>query len=618
MKKLLLGVSAAVVVGAIGVYVAGVEKLLPLLSKGPLTEMIVMRDGTRLATDIYLPRFSSESGTVYIATPYGKQAFGTIARGFNAKGFAVAIQDDRGQGDSEGEWESMPSLPEDLEDTLDYIAAQDWSNGRVGMVGCSFPGQSTIFAAQLNHPALKTIIAQSAGGAVGEYLGRHRYGGGNHAGLDWIGPAVAYLSLMSVVDSYGKSIAEAMDGTRVTELFNRVGEVALENPMEDYIVAMGPPYDGYDDLWRDLIKEVDDTHAGMLPKRPWLEGDTRAYATALHVNGWGDYGTTETMLQRQVFADNASDPLIADNQMVIMAPAIHCHAELQSEANAVIGERPIGDTRFPYIDTYMDWFSHWLDGPRGEQYDQEQNFEMDTIQYYQIGEGWKSTEQWPPAKAEPFRLYLSSTGDARTRSGTGLLSAEPVAAEDIDRFEFDPRDPTPTRGGPNIPPGNETEGYHDQGDIEDRRDVLVYTTPPLEEDLVIAGPLSARLYVSTEREDADFHVKVVEVLPDGTPYNLKQGGTRLSLRNGDRVRVPALPDEVYAIDVDIHSIAATVKAGHRLRLEVAGGDFPRSAINFGLKHWLDTPTPAHRQPYEKRLHLSAETPSYLTLYRVGS
>jgi hypothetical protein len=259
----------------------------------------------------------------------------------------------------------------------------------------------------------------------------------------------------------------------------------------------------------------------------------------------------------------------------------------------------VGDARFDFAGMIVRWFDHWL-RDTGE-------LNLPKVQYYSLESNhWSAAARWP-VKSTPRRLYLSSATSANSAAGNGLLSERRARAAAADEFIDNPGDPVPTLGG-----GCCTDMVSlDQAPVEARRDVLVYSTEPLTKPLDIAGYVSVRLYVSSSEPDGDLMVKLVDVYPDGRAFNITDTALRLRYRDG--IEQPRLmkPGTIYAATLDQMAIAAHFAAGHRLRLEVAGTNFPEYERNLhsGGQNFLET---AVRSAHVRLLH-DREHASYLEL-----
>jgi hypothetical protein len=229
----------------------------------------------------------------------------------------------------------------------------------------------------------------------------------------------------------------------------------------------------------------------------------------------------------------------------------------------------------PVRQLQLEWFDHWLKGK------DTPLVSTPAVSVFVMGANrWLEARQWPPENARVRAFYLDSKGGANTLAGDGVLAETPAPHlrqhAGHDSFLYDPRDPPPTRGGavccnPDVFPW----GPMDQRPVEQRRDVLVFSSKPLARDLEVAGPVRAVLYVSTTARDTDFTAKLVDVLPDGVARNLTDGILRLRYRDSIEKPQAATPGEIYRITVDAGVTANVFRKGHRIRLEIAGANFPR-------------------------------------------
>jgi uncharacterized protein len=545
--------------------------------------MVRMRDGVRLAADVYRPRGAGDRlPVILIRTTYNKAQHATIpARVFAERGYAVLLQDDRGKWASEGEF-VFPfgqSDRNDGYDTVEWIASQSWSNGRVGTYGCSRLGMHQYMLAAERHPAHAAMIPQAGGGAKAP----NRVGGAV--------PLSAWVR--------GHPMAGTKD--RTDGQVRIPPEGLLHLPTVDIMRHYGVgPTD-----WEGSLKPLDD---------PWWQthghiAESDSFATpALHVDSWYDLGIARTLQLFDLMRRNAVDKRTREHQYVIISPTTHCQSERATE-NTRVGELDVGDARLPYWQIYLDWFDHWLKGVDNGVTD------MPRVQYYVMGANeWRSANEWPVPEARPTRLYLHSGGLAGERMDDGVLSHQPPAAiEPPDRYVYDPADPVPSRGGAVNP--QDQPGAYDQSDLEQRADVLVYTTPPLDEPLDVVGPLRATLYVSSSAPDTDFTVKLVDVHPDGRGFNVQEGILRARYREGFDRTVWMRPGEVYEVEVDLQATAHRFRAGHRVRIEVSSSNFP--GFDRNLNTGGDNVTETEWRIAENAIHHSPEHPSHLLLPVVG-
>jgi putative CocE/NonD family hydrolase len=301
-----------------------------------------------------------------------------------------------------------------------------------------------------------------------------------------------------------------------------------------------------------------------------LSNADRSDVPALIINTWGDQTVGDTLALAERWR------LAGTQQKVVIAPGTHCHHEDAGDPTGRFGELDVANADWPWESAYLQWFDHWLRG-RGDGL-----AEQAAYTYFMLGENrWRTAASWPPAEAELRRWYLDSAGNANSRRGDGRLVEQPPSMRAIDQFRYDPADPVPTRGGPICCTGNAADqaGPVDQADVETRDDVLVYTSPPLAQDLLIAGPIRARLIVSSSAADTDFLVRLVHVWPDGRATGIQEGALRLRYRDGFVSPKLLAPGERTQITIDIRSIAYEIPRGHRMRVHVTSSSFPRLERN---------------------------------------
>jgi putative CocE/NonD family hydrolase len=289
---------------------------------------------------------------------------------------------------------------------------------------------------------------------------------------------------------------------------------------------------------------------------------------ALIINTWGDQTLQGTLALARMQSPDAE-------QHVILAPGNHCEQLSLKDADQ-FGELEIRNTSLPYASYFRAWFDHWLKN-EGEGLKQ-----LPAYLFYVLGEHqWMSADQWPPRGVRDTRWYLGGDKPANSAKGGGMLLTHARPTEGQDSYKSDPMNPVPTRGGPICCTGNpqDRSGPVDQREVEGRDDVLVYTSEPMAADMRIAGPLSARLRVSSTARDTDLIARLVHVWPDGRATNIQEGALRMRYRDG--VSRPVLMDagRHYDVTVNMRSIAYLVPKGHRIRLTVASSSFPRLARN---------------------------------------
>jgi putative CocE/NonD family hydrolase len=302
-----------------------------------------------------------------------------------------------------------------------------------------------------------------------------------------------------------------------------------------------------------------------------------------------------------------ADPAVANPQYAVIAPTLHCAFRRATE-NTIVGERSVGDARYDYDALFYGWFDHFLKGRDNGLLDT-----MPKVRYYTMGSNeWQTSDSWPPSGAQPMTLYLSSGGNANTLSGDGVLTTRPPARNRPDVFTYDPANPVPSLGGNVCCQADALSGgAMDQRPVEERPDVLVYTSEPLEEGLEVSGPIDFTVYVSSNRRDTDVTVKLVDVYPDGRAYNLDETIQRLRYRDGYEKETWMEPGRVYKVAMQPMTTSNYFAAGHRIRIEVSSSNFPRfdRNLNTGGRNFDE----AEGVIATNSIHHSRQYPSSITL-----
>lgn len=579
------------------------------------SRMVPMRDGVWLSTDLYRP-IGSEGRlpTILIRTPYNKRTFRdsrSVAFYFASQGYAVAVQDHRGKFESEGTFFPYTALDRtDGYDTLTWIAAQPWSTGKIGTYGCSYLGEVQDELAAMRHPNHTAAIPLSGsaygGGGIIDY-GFLRYG------------ALELAAALTWSRERGSSVQYGPPPNMDRAAWFQSPEADLYSP------APTPPPTNYMEALKTLpvIDAMKKTEAPPNFFEQWLRHDPsdswwkrqapitdrdRFDVPALHINSWYDLTPNSTLALFNLFRINATSARGRDNQFIVMAPTAHCEFERTvASEHTMVGSRDVGDARFDYFELYLRWFDYWLKGIENGV------TRMPKAQLYVMGRSkWRSEEAWPIARATYTKYFLHSDGNANSRFGSGKLSTEKSGDEAADTYNYDPRTPVPTQGGPICCTGGVVpEGGYDQSEVEMRHDVLVYTSGPLETGLEVTGPIKAVLYVSSSARDTDFTGTLVDVYPDGKAYLLQTGVLRARYREGIDHTVWIEPGKVYEITLDMEATSNYFAAGHRIRLDISSSSFPRwdRNLNTGGRNYDESTgviainTVAHSSRYPSYLFL---------------
>ena len=524
---------------------------------------IVMPDGIVLAASLYLPRPPrSALPTVLIRLPYNRLAYDEAVRSalwFSGQGYAVLVQDIRGKFGSQGEFAPWEKATTDGVSTVEWIVSQAWSNGKVGTFGCSALGELQYSLARAGHAAHAAMITTGAGGAWGSPTPNLDQGGFHEGGV------------LQLAGTFGWSLEHGARDPRVPKAEHVDISAALQTlPLKDMVSRL---QDGRN-VFSDYLQQTPG-HAGW-NRFDLVQERDRIEIPALIINTWGDQTIEGTFaLTEKARREAASKGVAPDRQHVVIAPGNHCDY-FGTLSSGKFGELEVGNAKRPYGEWFLRWFDQRLRGVG------DGLAHLPAYQFYVLGEDrWLSSSQWPQEGSAVERWFLGSQGHANTRAGNGTVGRTRTGGAAFDRFISDPMNPVPTRGGPICCTGNPADrsGPADQADVENREDVLIYTSEPLERALRIAGSLRAHLTISSSAPDTDFVVRLVHVRPDGRATNIQEGALRVRYREGPKRAAPMKPGLLYTIEVPMRSIAYYLPAGHRLRVHVAGSSFPRLERN---------------------------------------
>ncbi len=590
--------------------------------------MVPMRDGKRMAADVYRPKDTSKKyPTIFVRTPYNFN-FWDVRNGaprdmsneLNTvkRGYALVVMNERGHFFSEGNYDILGPPLSDGDDALTWISSRAWSNGKVGTIGCSSTAEWQLAVAARGNPAFAAMIPQGFGAGVGRVGPYYEQGNWYRGGaVQMLFIAWLYGEQNQVRPMFSPNISQE-DLIRASKSF----DLAQQLPPVDWSQALRHlPV-------KDILKTVDgprgifadrmpvDTGGAMIERTPndpaWYKGGLWHDNTTINVPGFWFMSWYDVSVGPNLAAYNhvrkTARPEIANQQYAVIAPVLHCSYKRATE-NTIVGERSMGDARLNYDELTYAWFDYFLKG--------ENNHILETmpkVRYFTMGiNRWQTSETWPPEGAQPMRFFLSSGGKANTLNGDGALSEAAPTADHTDKFDYDPMNPVPSYGGNVCCTGNAVAGgSFDQRKIEARPDILVYSTEPLKQGIEVSGPIEVTLYLSSDAKDTDFTVKLIDVYPDGRAYNLDETIQRMRYRNGyDKPQVWMEAGKVYKVTLQPMTTSNYFEAGHRIRLEVSSSNFPRfdRNLNTGGKNYDESQgVVAHNA-----VHHSRQYPSELKL-----
>jgi putative CocE/NonD family hydrolase len=615
-------VSSAPLLLLLGVAIAGAAQP-PYEVSWQHNVMVPMRDGVRLAADVYLPAKDGQPlaerwPTILMRTPYGK---GPATKGhsdghyFARHGYAVVFQDTRGRYASEGTWRMLLDDGPDGFDTAEWIARQSWSNGKIGTIGTSYVGGTQHALAMTRSPHLTTVIPVDAMSNLG-YASMRNGGAFELRFWNWIMLNAGRGSQYERDPGTRDALREMAD-QRIHYLLNlplRAGTTPLRlAPVyEQWLVeAMGHGIN--DDFWRqnnivDYAQQYKDMPVYL-------------------VGGWYDSWASNTTANFVALTKAIRGPVY-----LIMGPWIHGQQGRSSHGQVSFGP----DAAIPDpLAWRLEWYDRWLKG-RDNSVGKQPPFRS-KVRIFVMGSGdggkskdgllehggfWRDEQEWPLARARATNYYLWPNG--------GLRDQPPPRAAGGTSFQFDPRHPVPTIGG-NISSNNDImlQGAWDQRGgphiwngkeplpLSARNDILVFQTEPLPTDLEVTGELAVRLWVSSSAADTDFTAKLIDVYPPspawpgGFDLNIGDGIQRLRFRESLQKEVLAEPGKVYPITVKLYPTSNIFRKGHRIRVDVSSSNFPRFDVN------PNTGEPLNRNRRQEiavnRVHHDAEHPSHIVL-----
>ncbi len=502
-----------------------------------------MRDGVALVADVYLPDGEGRFATLLQRTPYDRKAVSASAVDLAASGYAVVIQDTRGRYDSEGEFYPFRYEANDGYDTVEWAAAQPWSNGPVGMFGGSYVGATQMLAATTKPPHLLAIFPYVT---AAEYYEGWTYQGG--ALMEWF--ASSWSSGLAV-DTLRRKAAPGAHPL----------EWVKEGALRDYRLLQPPdarelaPYfrdwvrhESDDDFWKPI--RVRDHYAEMTVK-------------GLHAGGWHDIFLEGSIRNYQGLRATAATPEAREGQRLLLGPWAHAATSPEGKIGDVVFGR---DAVLDMTATIRDWFDYSLKGVANA-------FAGKRVRLFVMGDNvWRDEDEFPLARARETRFFLAAGAD---RSSGGLLDRAPRLSPPS-LYEYDPADPVPTRGGRLCCGDALAPGPADQRPNESRPDVLVFSTPPLTRDLEVTGFVALELYAASSAVDTDFTALLIDVAPDGYARLLTDGVVRARYRKSTAgPPLPLVPGQIEKYRIDLWATSNVFKTGHRLRLYVSSSNFPR-------------------------------------------
>jgi putative CocE/NonD family hydrolase len=556
-----------------------------------------MRDGTILRSNVFTPDQPGPHPVVMIRLPYNKDRPMTNSYGlpnvYAEHCYIVVSQDVRGQYKSDGVWYPFRSEATDGYDAIEWAAALPKSNGKVGMYGRSYPGATQWLPATLRPPHLAAIIPAMTSS---DYHDNWTYESGalyQAFTQDWPIESIAASAMRHFPD--GAALGAEFTAARASYL--ATGRWFL--PLKDFppMHPEEPRIAGYHYDWL-RHPDNDEYWQQWSIRNRW----SQITVPALNFDGWYDIFVNGAIENFAGMRKHGGSQPARDGQRLVIGPWVH-----------ISWQRKVGEIDFgpeavnPMQQLMLRWYDYWLKGIQNG-VDKEPR-----VRVFVMGANqWRSANEWPIEGTVFRQYYLHSQGGANTASGDGSLDLKkpvPSKTGSADRYTYDPKDPVPSIGGRfmSVLPG----GPYDQRPLLTRRDVLVYTTEPLEKDVEVTGPIAVSLYAASSAPDTDFTAKVDDVYPDGTSMVITYGIQRARYRESGTRPTLITPGKVYKYTIQVWPTSNLFKAGHRIRLEISSSSFPM---------WDRNPNTGHAFAQDAELRVADQTifhdkhrPSMITL-----
>ncbi|MBI3743928.1 MAG: CocE/NonD family hydrolase [Chloroflexi bacterium] len=555
-----------------------------------------MRDGVVLRSDVYLPEGGGKHHVLICRTPYDKTNISQLydAKRIARRGYAVVIQDVRGAFASDGEYYPFLTCREDGYDTVEWAAAQPWSNGRVGMFGGSAMGITQWLAAVEAPPHLFAIAPAVTASDLHD-------GWIYQSGALLLGFALSWAINLSrrwlethkselppeKYAAWDKALADATANGSAHYLHLPLTNQPLLRDLARYYYEWlaHPSEDAYWKRWK-----IQDLH-------------DRVKVPVFNLGGWYDIFIGGTMRNYAGMRERGGAAQSRSGTRLVVGPWFHGQGPTTLPEGWIDVVHGASQQDVDMNGQWLRWMDHWLKG-------EANGVDRDApVRVYTLGEKrWQDFPSWPPPNVDYQAWHFHSGGRANTASGDGRLDRMAPEQEPRDDYIYDPADPAPTAGGGLCcQPMMSFGGAYDQRPIEARNDVLVYTSAPLERDLEVTGPVVVKLWASTSAVDTDFTAKLVDVHPDGLAQNLCDNIARARYHKSPAKPVRLRSNRVYPYTIDLYATSNLFKAGHRIRVEISSSNFPRFDRNLntgGVNATESVGVRAQQHVYHDRLRPS--------------
>ncbi len=531
-----------------------------------------MRDGTELSADVYRPKAPGRFPVLLNRTPYTKTSTSTlkIAQSFVSHGYVVVAMDVRGRGDSDGTFEPYRNDGQDGYDAIEWCAAQEWSTGKVGTLGGSYNGAIQWLTAIRQPPHLAAMIVLATP---------------SDPFVEWPTGQPLPMDISWYHFTSGR-VLQNMEAVDWKKLYEHLPLITMDE-------AMGRP----NRLWKEEVEhsKLDSWWEDLRYQNKF----ERVRVPVLNISGWYDDEQVGTPLNFIGVTTKGATAEVRRSQKLLIGPWPHA-----INSSTKLGQLDFGPTAVIDMNAYwLRWFDYWLKGSDNGLLNEP------PVRIFVMSENvWRDENEWPMARTQWTKYYLHSNGNANTLSGDGTLSTSIPANETTDNYAYDPAKPVPFITDPSFA---QVGGPDDYRTVEQRADVLVYTSERLTEDMEVCGPIRVRLAAASSARDTDFMAKLIDVWPNGFAQRLNDGMVRARFREG--MDKPSLiePGRVYNYDLDLWNTCQLYRKEHQIRLEVSSSAFPKYDRNLNTGDALGQST--RMQVAQQKIYHDRERLSYVIL-----
>jgi len=513
---------------------------------------VPMRDGTILYADIYRPAKPGKYPVIVTRTPYGLQRDNVHHERmmkFAKRGYIGIVQDVRGRYESDGKWEPFRDEANDGHDTIEWIAKQDFSNGKIAMQGGSYLGHNQWAAASQSPPSLDAIFPSVA--STNLYANWITMGGAFRLSFNY-GWGVVRMPNRIMLPQYWHTAAYTPEELTYDNILMHLPLKDGDLKSAGYAVQHyrdWVKHESYDDYWKAISDE---------------ERFEKVLVPAYNTGGWFDIFLMGTLDGYVGMKNRGGTPEARKGTKLLVGPWGHgpgtSFGDLDFGAHAFVD---LFEEELRYYDFHLKGIQNGIDTEK-------------PVKIFYMGENkWRHEDNWPIPGTQYKALYMTGDGPANTLRGEGKLTFEKPSKSGIDNYLYDPNQPVMTYGGNNCCGTPTIAGPKDQRNIERRNDVLVYTSEFLTEPITVAGPITMNLHAATDGPDTDWMIKLVDVYPDGSAYPVSEGILRARFKDGlDKINL-LTPNQVYEFEIEMMGTANVFQPGHRIRIDITSSNFPQ-------------------------------------------